>query len=260
MRFVALFQFWFVLGGCVHLNRPWALVAAVLVIVVAINGYLAYKYYERVSEAQNPSVVQSVVSQDMTPTETARPETTASKAQAEPITTDLMQRASANNIVANSTYIDNPLTNGKPDALLLLLQARGPDNAANYPHQIGVWYDRNRGGRWAIFNQNLEPMEEGSTFKVAVLEGTTGFVHRAKPTNIEGNRTYLNNSLTNGDPNAVLSVTRNWNPGGREGVYNDHPVGVLYDKSVEKWAISNRDDASMPVGAAFNIAVRRHNR
>ncbi len=187
-------------------------------------------------------------------------ETTAPEANAEPITTDLVQQAVASNIIANSTYIDNPLTNGKPDALLLLLQARGPDNAANYPHQIGVWYDRNRGGRWAIFNQNLEPMEEGSTFKVAVLEGTTGFVHRAKLTNIEGNRTYLNNSLTNGDPNAVLSATRNWNPGGRGGVYNDHPVGVLYDKSVEKWAIFNKDDASMPVGAAFNIAVRRHNR
>jgi hypothetical protein len=44
-------------------------------------------------------------------------------------------------------------------------------------------------------------------------------------------------------------------PGGRGGVYNDHPVGVLYDEDVQKWAIYNRDGAPMPEGAAFNVAV-----
>jgi hypothetical protein len=52
-----------------------------------------------------------------------------------------------------------------------------------------------------------------------------------------------------------VSVTQNWNPGGGRGVYNNHPVGVLYDEGVEKWAVYNRGGAPMPDGAAFNIAV-----
>jgi hypothetical protein len=39
------------------------------------------------------------------------------------------------------------------------------------------------------------------------------------------------------------------------GVYNDHPVGVLYDEDSEKWAVRNLDGAPMPAGAAFNVAV-----
>jgi hypothetical protein len=75
--------------------------------------------------------------------------------------------------------------------------------------------------------------------------------------NTEKNRTYLDNPLTNGEPDALLRVTQNWNPGGGRGVYNNHPIGVLYDADTRKWAIYNRDGASMPDGAAFNIAVSR---
>ena len=70
-----------------------------------------------------------------------------------------------------------------------------------------------------------------------------------------GNATFLNDPLTDGKADAVVSVTQNWNPGGGAGVYNDHPVGVLYDEDVQKWAVYNRDGARMPDGAAFNVAV-----
>ncbi len=80
------------------------------------------------------------------------------------------------------------------------------------------------------------------------------FVHRATPENISANSTYLDNPLINGNPNAVLYVTQNWNPGGREGgTYNDHPVGVWYDTNREKWAIFNQDRVAIPDGAAFNV-------
>ncbi len=80
------------------------------------------------------------------------------------------------------------------------------------------------------------------------------FVHRATPENISANSTYLDNPLLNGNPNAVLYVTQNWNPGGREGgTYNDHPVDVWYDTNREKWAIFNQDRAAIPEGAAFNV-------
>ena len=70
-----------------------------------------------------------------------------------------------------------------------------------------------------------------------------------------GNATYLDDPLTDGKANALVSVTQNWNPGGGAGVYNDHPVGVFYDEDVQNWAVYNRDGAPMPDGAAFNVAI-----
>ena len=48
---------------------------------------------------------------------------------------------------------------------------------------------------------------------------------------------------------------RNWNPGGRRGVYNNHPEDTPYDSDVNQWAIYNLDGAPMPEGACFNVAV-----
>jgi hypothetical protein len=94
-----------------------------------------------------------------------------------------------------------------------------------------------------------------AAFEVVVPPASQSFVHQAVPGNTISNSTYLDNPLTNGEPNAALSVTQNWNPGGGSGVYNDHPIGVVYDQDVQKWAIYIRDGTLMPNGAAFNVAV-----
>lgn len=82
------------------------------------------------------------------------------------------------------------------------------------------------------------------------------FVHRATPENISANSTYLDEPLANGNPDAVVSATQNWNPGGRSGTYNDHAIGVWYDADAGKWAIFNQDRQAMPEGTAFNVVVR----
>ncbi len=82
------------------------------------------------------------------------------------------------------------------------------------------------------------------------------FVHRATSKNISANSTYIDNRRINGNPDAVLSVTQSWNPGGGDGTYNNHPVGVWYDRSRGgKWAVFNQDRSAMTRGAAFNIVV-----
>ena len=81
------------------------------------------------------------------------------------------------------------------------------------------------------------------------------FVHRATPETISANSTYLDNDLINGSPDAIMSVTQNWNPEGDGGTYNDHNVGVWYDAGSRRWAIFNQDRAKMPDGAAFNVVV-----
>jgi hypothetical protein len=98
-------------------------------------------------------------------------------------------------------------------------------------------------------------MEEGTSFDVHVLSEEAAIIHRATAENTVEDGTYLNDPLTNANPNADLSVTQNWNPGGFGGTYNDHPVGVRYDADLRQWVIFNEDGAQMPEGAAFNATV-----
>ena len=154
------------------------------------------------------------------------------------------------------TYLAHPRIDGDPDAVVLAQPAagRGGQAGAAYGRNIGVWYEPTK-ERWAIFNQDLAAVPEGSSFEVVVPPADEGFVHRAAQENTVGNASYLDDPLTNGEPDAEVSVTQNWNPGGGNGVYNDRPVGVLYDEDVEKWSVYNEDGARMPEGAAFNVAV-----
>jgi hypothetical protein len=97
-------------------------------------------------------------------------------------------------------------------------------------------------------DQSVPMTADGSGFDAV-------FVHRAAPGNISANSTYLDNDLINGDPNVVLYITQNWNPGGGDGTYNDHAIGVWYDDDRRRWAIFNQDLAAMPDGSAFNVVV-----
>jgi len=93
-----------------------------------------------------------------------------------------------------------------------------------------------------------EPKSEEATFDSV-------FIHRATSENISANSTYLDNPLINDDPNVILYVTQNWNPGGGAGTYNNHPIGVWFDDSRQRWAIFNQDLEPMPDGVSFNVAV-----
>jgi len=155
------------------------------------------------------------------------------------------------------TYISDPAIDGDPDTVVLVVPStdRGNARGASYDHNIGVWYEGINEKKWAIFNQDRAAIPAGRTFKVIIPPASEKFVHHAKLDNTAGNSTYLNNPLTVGEPDAFLRVTQTWNPGGGRGVYNDHPIDVVYDADIRKWAIYNRDGAPMPDGAAFNIAV-----
>ncbi len=126
--------------------------------------------------------------------------------------------------------------------LLLLLGAAGRDVVGE-----GGVRATSEGAERAGSAAGVEP--PGST------DGDSAFVHRAAPENISANSTYIDDPLADGNPSAVLHVTQNWNPGGGDGVYNDHQVGVWYDAARGKWAIFNQDRAPIPDGAAFDVLV-----
>lgn len=87
----------------------------------------------------------------------------------------------------------------------------------------------------------------------------TAFVHIATSDNINAAScanqcTQINNPLINGNENAILIVTQQYQNSSL--VYNDHPIGVWYDPDTDRWTIFNQDTSStMPVGAAFNVLV-----
>jgi hypothetical protein len=164
-----------------------------------------------------------------------------------------VHRATEKNSRGDYTYISDPSINGHPNAIVLVSHKKDL-GSASYEHYIGVWYAASA-DKWAIFNQDRTAVSAGATFRVEVPRESACFVHHAGLLNTAGNYTYLDDPLTNGEPDAVLSVTQNWNPGGGGGVYNNHPIDAVYDAKLKKWAVYNRDGAPMPKGAAFNIAV-----
>ena len=84
--------------------------------------------------------------------------------------------------------------------------------------------------KWAIFNQDRTAIPVNAAFNVLVLVPASDiFVHTATAGNIAGNYTKIDNALTNGNPNAIVFTTPNWNPGGVGGTYDNHNIGVWYD-------------------------------
>lgn len=102
--------------------------------------------------------------------------------------------------------------------------------------------------------ERLARLESGERGAESSPVAEAVFVHRAASGNISGNSTFLDNPLLNGNPQAIISVTPNWNPGG-SGIYNNHAVGVWYDYETGRWAIFNQDRSDMPGGASFNVVV-----
>ena len=126
----------------------------------------------------------------------------------------------------------------------------------NTEASIGCGAAQARNGSVTLDTNTIEICTLDATgFEVIVPPADEGFIHRAGPADTFGNVTYLDDPLLNGRPDADVSVTPNWNPMGRGGVYNDHPVGVLYDEDAGMWFVYNEDGARMPRRAAFNVAV-----
>jgi hypothetical protein len=157
-------------------------------------------------------------------TRAAREKTTAVTAAGQAMDTAFVHRATDENSQGDYTYLSDPSIDGDPAAVVLATPTmdRGSDGGGAYDHNIGVWYEP-RAQKWAIFNQDRAVVPEGATFQVVIPGGPEKFVHRAEPENITENSTYLDDPLVNGKPDAILSVTQNWNPGGGGGTDNEPP-------------------------------------
>lgn len=225
-------------------------------VVLMVEGFFVYRWYDRY---QMPDTTSRAAPVDASaPGRTTAEGTTAERdASSEAEDTAFVHRATDGNSRGDYTYLSDPRIDGDPDAVVLAEPGTGRGSAGDgsYDHNIGVWYDFADRERWAIFNQDRTAVPARAAFEVVVPPASERFVHRAALLNTVGNATYLDDPLTNGEPAADPSVTQNWNPGGGGGVYNDHPIGVLYDEDAGQWFVYNEDGARIPGGAAFNVAV-----
>ena len=139
------------------------------------------------------------------------------------------------------SVIDNPLTNGRPDAKLIVTQNWGNDGPYNN-NPIGVYYGD--GGKWKVFNQNRVAIPTNAKFNIIVDHPQT-FQHTVTSTS-GGHITALNNARTDNSPSAFVFTTQLW-----ERVYNAHNNGVWY--SADKWKIYNEDIAALPSSSKFNV-------
>jgi sortase A len=89
-----------------------------------------------------------------------------------PASGSFVHHAEPGNTVGNGTYLNDPLTAGKPGAVLSVTQNWNPGGGRGVynDHPVGVRYDDER-GRWAIYNKDRSAMPDGAAFNVTVSEG-----------------------------------------------------------------------------------------
>jgi len=152
--------------------------------------------------------------------------------------------------IGNVSYLDDPAANGHPEAVLVVTKRSGA--AAR---RLGAWYDAGR-ARWAVYDESRASLPVGLPVNVRVLPpSATAYVHRAARATLSGHITYLDHPRLNGHPEASLQVTHQYAPPGSPGIYDDHPLGVWYDTSRQRWSIYHDDFAPMPENVAFDVKM-----
>lgn len=163
-----------------------------------------------------------------------------------------LHRATSGNISAHTTTIDSP---GIGNAAAKL-QATPKFSAANiaYNQPYGVY----GGTEWALFSQNIAPINVGTSFNVFnPVPGDGVFAHVSSASNVSGWATEIDHPLLNDRPNTFVLATQNWTAGGAL-VYNPHPIGVFYFSfgGPGRWHVINTDQPvgqDMPINLGFNI-------
>lgn len=167
-------------------------------------------------------------------------------------------KATSANTSGNRTLINSPLTNGKPSAVLQITQDFNPGNSGGTfnDHQVGVRYEPAQ-KKWAIFNEDGAAMVRGAAFDVLVGQvpsnGGATSVLKVTSSNRTGHLVHLSNKNTTGNPNNVIFVTQNVNPGGKGSASDPDPTDVGYVGSRE--VVLNWDSPTMNLGTAFNLLI-----
>lgn len=150
--------------------------------------------------------------------------------------------------------VDNVLTNGSP-SVLVFVTANWERFHIYDNHTLGVFYDTGA-GKWAIFHEDQSAFIPSATYNVYVRSAFTGiFVAHAPSSSSSADNFAFSAPGADGNPNAVIFITHNWNPNGVGGIYDNHPLGVYYQGGTGKWAIFHEDQSAYTPSASYNVMV-----
>jgi hypothetical protein len=165
--------------------------------------------------------------------------------------------ASATNSTANySTLKGHPELNNEN---ALLLETPNANLGVAVDEVIGVFtYPNKTNGPfvWAVFNEDGSAALAASFHIVNVTgQNVTGkesaFVQTVSSSNIQGYSTLIDSPITNGNSNAILFATHNYDPGNMGHTYHDHPIGAFYTGT--KWTLFNEDQTAFSSGTTYNV-------
>ncbi len=163
-----------------------------------------------------------------------------------PIT--FVHTVTAANKALYTTVIDNPATNGNPNAILIISCNYGT-TTPYHNKPIAAFYNSANGGQWSIANEDISLMPIGVKFNVLVKNPSDkAFV--AIPSKVEWSSAILNHPNLNGNPNAKFLIT---NRVDNSGVFNNSTLFTWYDGS--QWRINNSNISNMPTTIRFNILI-----
>ncbi|MDJ0975151.1 MAG: hypothetical protein QNJ98_11870 [Planctomycetota bacterium] len=180
---------------------------------------------------------------------------------------DFIHTVTAENAIGTSTVIENPLTYGRPDLILLVTQNRtvgGTPSLANRS-PVGVVYDDRGGaappyGRWLIANLDTgaEPtMRPDMAFNVSIIQpGRDAFVHEVTRIGSNPHITHMSSSpgpLHGSRDTRVFVTQRLSRADGSFGAINRDAIRTHFTSS--NWAIVNMNGGTIPVGACFNVVM-----
>ena len=181
------------------------------------------------------------------------------------VTSHFIQTATSSNLIGGGfiTEINNAATNGNPNAVLFVtpvFNSGGVCGCVAFSDPVAVYY-ASGDQKWGIADATISNnIPVGAQFNVMVVQKPSNsvFTATASASNISGNGFTLNQKSTVGKGTALLQVTQNYTPGGRQvSSVNAHAPGLVYGLGPKgkDWDIQNLDNASMPIGAAYNVMV-----
>lgn len=172
-----------------------------------------------------------------------------------------VQTATTANTLGGATYIDSPLTNDNPNAMILITPNYDPDgtDGFNSDHPVGAYYNPTL-KQWGVLNEDGTSMAIGAQFNIMIgskaSNGGSEVVTTASRKNSAGSYVLVNSSESDGNPNAAVFETPNCDPGGTGGTFDTAATGVEYFQSpTDDWGVFQEDSSSMVRRSSFNVLV-----
>lgn len=157
--------------------------------------------------------------------------------------------ATTGNISSFATELNHPDLNSNPSAMIMVTHNLNYGGVQYNNNVTGTYYHTGT-SRWMVYNENTDPMVEGSSYNIYIIDGGESDGVVASGTDY---RVRVNNPSINGNPDAIILYSTYYNT---FQVRNPNNYGVFYDTSDDYWYIYNESTLdNIPAQASFDLLI-----